>query len=73
MPTQSNGKGRRRAVLYTAYACLVAVLVSAAMIIVGDPIWNLYFIALAWIVGIPVGVGCAAWLIWTGKQAPASS
>lgn len=64
-------EGRRRIVTYIAYGCLAAVVISVAMIVVGDPFWNLYFIGLAWCVGIPLGLGSAWWLIRPGRSDPA--
>jgi hypothetical protein len=47
---------RDRALGWIAICCLVVFVASWATIVIGDPLWNLWFIFFAWFVAAPVGV-----------------
>jgi hypothetical protein len=49
-----------------AVGCLVVFVVSVAMIIIGDPFWNFWFIAFGFLVAAPVGVVAAVLLVIRG-------
>lgn len=51
-----------------AVACLVVFVISVAMLVVGDPFWNLYVVSLGLFVALPVGVVVAFVLMWSRRH-----
>lgn len=54
-----------------AIACLVVVVVAIVMLLVGDPIWNLYVVSLGLFVALPVGLIAVGLLIRSSRRAAA--
>jgi hypothetical protein len=54
---------KERGLKWILTGCVVLVVVSFAMIYLGDPFWNLYVIFFAWFIAAPVGVISAALLL----------
>jgi hypothetical protein len=64
---------RQRVLRRIAAGCLVVFVVSIAMIVLGDPFWNLYLVSLGLLVAPPVGLVAGGLLIWSRRSADQSS
>jgi hypothetical protein len=65
----AEGRPKRERFLRSiAIGCLIIFVASIATIIVGDPLWNFFFIFFAWFVAVPVGVVTAVLLIRSRRR-----
>ena len=57
----SVAERRHRVLGHVAMAGFAAFAIAVLMIIVGDPIWNLYFIAFGFFIALPVAIAALVW------------
>jgi hypothetical protein len=61
---------RQRVLGWVLVGSLFAMLVAAAMIVIGDPIWNLYVIWLGMFVAPPVALVVGILLLLSRRRSP---
>jgi hypothetical protein len=62
---------RRRVLRAVAVGCLVIFIASVVMVVVGDPIWNLYVVSFGLFVAPPVGVVAGGLLLLSRRGSAA--
>jgi hypothetical protein len=51
--------------------CLVVLVISVLMVVVGDPFWNIYFIWFGFFVALPVGLVAVGLMILSRRRSAA--
>ncbi len=74
MKAEADVTRRRERVLRSvAVGCLVVFAVSVVMLVVGDPLWNLYVVSLGLFVALPVGLVAGGLLLLSRRRSAAGA